>query len=148
MRKYFNIAIASICSFLILSPAFSANNSESKVDNIKLLTEQYSEFLEKKNASLMNKYIAKNVKFYRNFDAPEDYEALHEHVIAQNEKCIELKILPFDEVVASGNKVVALYTLSCVDKFNVAHNKRIMSIAEFDKHRKVSKIWQVAHDEK
>lgn len=147
MRKCINIATTIICSFLIVPIAFSANNSERNSDNIKLIIEQYRYFLENKKTTLM-KYIAKDVKFYRNFDAPEDYESLYKHVITQNEKCIKLKILPFDEVIASGNKVVALYTLSCIDKFNVTHKKRIISIAEINKHRKFSKFWQVTHDDK
>lgn len=148
MRKYFNIIAAIVCSYLILAPAFSANDREENLGNIKLVTEQYREFLEKKNTSLMSKYIAKNVEFYRNFDSPVYYDSLYNHVLMQNQECTKLKILPFDQIIASGNKVVALYTLSCTDKFNVMHKKRIISIAEIDKNYKVSKFWQVTHDDK
>lgn len=148
MRKYFTIIAAIACSYLILTPALAANDREENSGNIKLVTEQYREFLEKKNTSLMSKYIAKNVEFYRNFDSPVYYDSLYKHVLMQNEKCTKLKILPFDQITASGNKVATLYTLSCTDKFNAVHKKRIISIAEIDKNHKVSKFWQVTHDEK
>ncbi len=141
MKKFFYTITVIAFTHLMLTPAF-ANNTDT--NNIKLITEQYKEFLEKKNPALMSKYIAKDVEFYRNFDAPINYTQLYQHVIEQNNECVKLKILPFDQVVASHGKVAALYTLRCTDKNNVIHQKRIMSIAEINKDKKVSRFWQVA----
>ena len=120
----------------------------SEADNVKLLIEQYEKFLQKKDINLMSHYISKDIQFYRDFAPVEYYDDLYQHVLSQNDKCIELKILPFDEIVASGDKVTVLYTFRCLDTLNVVHRKKIMSIAEFNDQKKVIKITQVSHDEK
>lgn len=142
VKKYVTVII------IILMMGLVRITYASEADNVKLLIEQYEEFLQKKNIDLMSQYISNDIQFYRDFAPVEHYDDLHQHVLSQNEKCIDLKILPFDEIVASGNKVTTLYTLRCMDAMNVVHRKKIMSIAEFNDQKKVIKITQVSHDEK
>lgn len=138
----------SVTVIIILMMGLVRLTYASEADNVKLLIEQYEEFLQKKNSNLMSQYISNDIQFYRDFAPVEHYDDLYQHVLSQNEKCIELKILPFDEIVASGNKVTAFYTFRCLDAQNVVHRKKIMSIAEFNDQKKVVKMTQVSHDEK
>ncbi len=139
-----SLGLSSTCVFAIHSKATANNESR----NMAFITQLYKDFFEKKNFDQMGKYLSKDVAFYKDFGQPVNYNALRKHLIEQKEQCAKLNILPFDDMLASGNKVVTLYTQNCTDKFNKIHKKRIMAITEINNLRRVSKIWVVTHEEK
>jgi len=139
-----SLGLSTTCAFAVNSEAIVKNESR----NMVFITQLYKDIYEKKNFDEMDKFLSKNITFYKDFDQPVDYDSLRKHLIEQGEQCVKLGMLPFDEILASGNKVVTLYTQNCTDKFSKMHKKRIMAITEIDNLQKVSKIWVVTHEEK
>lgn len=134
--------LSSTASFAINSKATRENESR----NVVFITQLYKEIYEKKEFDRMDKFLSKDVAFYKNFSHSLNYDALKKHLVERSEKCVKINMLPFDNIVASGNKVVTLYTRNCTDKFNNTQKRRIMAITEID-NRKVTRIWIVTHDE-
>ncbi|MEO8401881.1 MAG: hypothetical protein ABI597_08840 [Gammaproteobacteria bacterium] len=132
------------CAFAGHTKAVEKNESS----NIVFITQLYKDFFQKKNFDQMDKYLSKDIVFYKDFDRPVNYNALQEHLIAQGKQCVKLSMLPFNDILVSGNKVVVLYTQDCTDKFGKINQKRIMAIMEMNTLRKVSRIWVVTHEKK
>ena len=135
---------------LFSTSAFAINskptkNNESK--NMIFITQLYKEIYEKKAFDQMDKYISGDVAFYKNFSRPLSYDAFKKHLVDQGEECIKINMLPFDTILASGNKIVTLYTRNCTDKFNKKHKRRVMAITEINSRRMISKIWVVSNEE-
>jgi len=139
-----SLGLSSTCVFA--NNLTATTNIESR--NMAFITQLYKDFFEKKNFGQMDKYLSKDVAFYKEFGQAVNYDVLREHLIEQGKQCIQLSMLPFDDILASGNKVVTLYTQKCTDKFNKIHKKRIMAIIEINSMPRVSKIWVVTHEEK
>jgi len=138
--------IAFIISLGFLSTySFAIDKNENR--NITIVTKLYKDFFEEKNFSKMDSHFSKDIVVYKDFDQPIRYNDLKKHLMEQGEQCVKLKMLPFDQVVVSRNKVVTLYTQNCTDKFKIIHKKCMMAITEINNFQKVSKMWVVTHDE-
>ena len=116
-------------------------------ENAKFITDLYKNVYEKKDFAIMNNYFSKNLLFYKDFDKPVSLTSLKNHLIEQGEQCTKVNMLPFDQILISGNRVTTLYTQKCTDKLNKIHNKRIMAITEINENRKVSEIRVVTHEQ-
>ena len=143
--KSFRTAIM-ICLCLSSTSVFSANTKEIESSNMTLVTQLYKTVYEKKAFDKLDQFVSNDVQFYKNFSSPLNYAALKRHLIEQGASCVKLTMLPFNSILASGNKVVTLYTRSCIDQNNTMQQRRVMAITEIE-HQKVSKIWVVTHDD-
>jgi hypothetical protein len=140
-----------LVSLGISSTTASAHDTQSvknETRNMALVTQLYKEVYEKKEFDQLNKYLASDVEFYKNFANPLNFSELKNHLIEQGKECVKINLLPFDNILAAGNKVVTTYTRSCTDEANNTHKRRIMAITEINSQHKVSKITIVTHEEK
>ena len=143
-----NIILTNLTRILIsscfITPAFAATKQSIEEEYASLVTAQFRDLFEEKNIDNIGNYISSTIQFYRNAEAPWDFDTLQEHVIRQNEMCVHLKMLPFDDLLVSNNKVVARYTWNCIDQSGKLNQKKIISIFEFNDQKLVQNIWQVA----
>src|SRR3990167_10501497 len=77
-----SLGLSSTCVFAINSKTTA--NHESR--NMAFITQLYKDFFEKKNFDQMDKYLSKDVTFYKDFGQSVNYNALREHLIEQGDR--------------------------------------------------------------
>src|SRR5688500_18736840 len=106
MKKFLTIILFSLMSSTTAFAINSKATRENESRNIVFITQLYKEIYEKKDFNSLDKFLSKNVAFYKNFSQALNYDALKKHLIKRGEECVKLNMLPFENIVASGNKVV------------------------------------------
>lgn len=133
-----------ILSLGISSTAAYANEKETS--NMNMLSQLCKNVFETKEFNKLDNYIAKDFVFYKNFSQPLDYVEYKKNLVEQGSSCKKISLLPFENMIAAGDKVALQYTRSCTDASNIIHQRRVMAIAEINAQHKISKIWIVTHE--
>lgn len=116
---------------------------ETKQDVFGFMYAMYHEVLENFNLGAVEKYFS--TSYTQTTDGKtSDYSEFLNHLKALKAHIAKLEMLPFEEFICDGSKVVLRYTVTAQPKFGEVAKIQMLAIFEL-KDGKIVRCWELSH---